>query len=307
MRFQQFEAGDRMPGQEQLQGFLEQPRRRGFGQQRGEARDRLGGGGFDSEAQLGRQPRGTQHAHRILAVARFRVADQAQQARLHVLVAAHVVAHREILDRVIQGIGSEIAAHRVVLDAAIDVVAQQAAAVVGLAVVVVVGAVGTEGGDLDDLAPIDHMRQAEAAADQAAIAEQRLDLLRGGVGGDIEILGLDPGQQVAHRTADQVAVETGLAQAVQHPQGALAHLLARDAVHVARDDAQLGDGFDCGCGGFGHALRPCRVLPWTGGRVASGRRGPLYYQARCPARAITGSVVQPTGFRPIPCSHRLEA
>ena len=91
---------------------------------------------------------------------------------LHVLEAADVVAHREILDGVIQRIGGEIAAYRVVLDAAVDVVAQQAAAFVQFAVAAAVVDVGAESRDLDDLAPEHDMGQAEAAADQPAVAEQ---------------------------------------------------------------------------------------------------------------------------------------
>ena len=83
-------------------------------------------------------------------------------------------------------------------------------------------------------------------------------------------------QQVAHRATDQVATEAGLPQSVKHAQGVRAHLLARDAMHVARDDVQAGGGRGCGCGGVGHALRPCRWVPGTGGRVARGRRGLLY-------------------------------
>ena len=47
--FQAVETRHRVAGQEQLQAFLEQPRRRRFGQQRRQPRDRLGGGGVDRE------------------------------------------------------------------------------------------------------------------------------------------------------------------------------------------------------------------------------------------------------------------
>ncbi|MCW0422840.1 hypothetical protein NB713_000783 [Xanthomonas sacchari] len=234
---QALEAGHAMAGQEQLEHFLEQPRRRGLGQQPGQPRDRLGGAGLDLEIELGRQAHRTQHAHRVLAVALLGVADQLHQPRLHILEAADVVAHREVLDGVVQGVAGEVAAHRIVLDAAVDVVADQAA-VVHLAVAAAVVDVGAEGGDLDDLAAVDHVGQAEAAADQATVAEQLLDLLGGGVGGDVEILGLDLDQQVADRAADQVGAEAGLAQPVQHAQGVGADVLARDGVLIARDRTQ---------------------------------------------------------------------
>ena len=47
------------------------------------------------------------------------------------------------------------------------------------------------------------VREAEAAADQAAVAEQALDLLGRRVGGDVEILRMAAEQQIAHGAADQ--------------------------------------------------------------------------------------------------------
>jgi len=48
------------------------------------------------------------------------------------------------------------------------------------------------------------MRQAKAPADDAAVAEQALDLTRRGAGGEVEILGSNPEQQVADTAAHQV-------------------------------------------------------------------------------------------------------
>ncbi len=257
MALQSLEAGHAVPGQEQLEYLLEQARRGGLFQQPGQARDRRGGGRLDPELELGRQAYRAQHAHRVLAVALLGVADQLHAPRQHVLEAADVVTHREILDGVIQGVAGEVAAQRIVLDAAIDVVTHQHA-VLDLAVAAAVVAVGAEGGDLDDLAAEHHVRQAEAAADQPAVAEQLLDLLRRGVGGHVEILGPPPHQQVADGAADQVGTEPGLAQAVEHTQRIGTDVLARDGVLVARDDAQgerrCNCGIDVGDSGWG-----CRV------------------------------------------------
>ena len=239
MGLQALEAGHRMPGQEQLEHLLEQARRGGLAQQRRQPRQRLRGGRLDAEVQLGRQPHRAQHPHRILAVARFRVADQAHRARLHVLVAADVVAYREILDRVVQRVAGEIATDRIVLDAAVDVVAHQPP-VLHLAVAAAVVAVGAEGGHLDDLAAVDHVGQAEAAADQPAVAEQALDLLGRGVGGHVEILRMHAQQQVAYRPADQVGAKAGLAQPVQHPQRVGTDVLARKDVLLAWNEVQDG-------------------------------------------------------------------
>ncbi|MNT23825.1 hypothetical protein D3C72_1592630 [compost metagenome] len=226
-----------MPGQEQLQDFLEQARRCGFVEQAGQLRDRCSGALFDLEAELGRQADRTQHAHRVFLVALHRVADELHQACLHVFEAAGVVTHREVLDGVVQGIAGEVAADGVVFDAAVHVVAHEHA-VFHLAVAAAVIDVGTEGGDFDDLAAEHNMGQAETAADQAAVAEQLLDLFGRGIGGHVEILGLAIDQQIAHRAADKVGAEAGIAQSIKHAQSVRADVLAGDRVLVARDDAQ---------------------------------------------------------------------
>jgi hypothetical protein len=76
------------------------------------------------------------------------------------------------------------------------------------------------------------------AADQAAVAEQLLDLLGRGVGGHVEILGLEPGQQVAYGAAHQAGAVAGLVQPVQHAHGIGRDAPTRDRVLVARDDPQ---------------------------------------------------------------------
>src|SRR5690606_6219667 len=145
-----------------------------------------------------------QHPHRILTVARFRIADQTHHAIGDIFEAADVVAYGKVFDGVVQRVRGEVAAHGIVLDAAVHVVAQYATIVVHFAIATAVIAVGAEGRDLDDLAPEHHVRQPEAASDQAAVAEQRLDLFRSGVGGHVEVLGMPADQQIADGAADQV-------------------------------------------------------------------------------------------------------
>ena len=48
------------------------------------------------------------------------------------------------------------------------------------------------------------VHQAEAAADDARAPEYAAHLLRRGIGGHVEVLGLEAEQQVAHRAADHV-------------------------------------------------------------------------------------------------------
>ncbi|EGD17373.1 hypothetical protein XGA_4032 [Xanthomonas hortorum ATCC 19865] len=82
------------------------------------------------------------------------------------------------------------------------------------------------------------MRQAEAAADQTTVAEQRFDFFRRGAGGDVEILGMPANQKVTDRAADQVGAKARFAQAIQHAQRVWADVLARDGVLIAWNDAQ---------------------------------------------------------------------
>jgi hypothetical protein len=55
----------------------------------------------------------------------------------------------------------------------------------------------------------------EAAADDEGAPEQALDLLRRGVGGDVEVLRLHAQQQVAHRAADDKGLEAGFLQGLR--------------------------------------------------------------------------------------------
>ena len=80
------------------------------------------------------------------------------------------------------------------------------------------GAHRAERGHLDDLAAEEHVREPEAPADEPAVAEGALDLLRQRAGRDVEVLRGNPEQQVAHAATDEESLVTGFAQAVQHAQ-----------------------------------------------------------------------------------------
>ncbi len=205
------------------------------------------------KAELRLEARRAQHAHRILAKARLRIADQPQRARRDVLRAADVVPEREVGDVVVERIGGEVAPPDILVDRAVDVVAQDAPGGIEAASASSASASPAASRDrpaarsasglgvssasscahrapaprrprdpppaaahrparrarrpkrrhLDDLAPEEHVRQTEAPADQAAVAEQPLHLLGQRIGGDVEILRLDADQQVAHAAADQ--------------------------------------------------------------------------------------------------------
>jgi hypothetical protein len=80
--------------------------------------------------------------------------------------------------------------------------------------------------------------QSEPAADQAAIAEQLLDLFRRGIGGDVEVLRVATDQQVADGATYQVGTKAGLAQPIQDAQRVGTDVAARDIVLVARNKPQ---------------------------------------------------------------------
>jgi len=167
-------------------------RRRNFLQQRRQTRDRLRGLRADFHVQLGGETHGAQHTHRVFAVARLWVTNQADNAVFKVTQAAGVITHGEVGHAVIQAVDGEVAALGVIFDGAEDVVAQQHAVDGLLGRVFVFDfflllVVTTEGGDLDDFRPKHHVRQTEAAAHQTAVAEQFAYLLRRGVGGDVEV------------------------------------------------------------------------------------------------------------------------
>ena len=68
-------------------------------------------------------------------------------------------------------------------------------------VVLAVIVMSAEGGDLDDFLAETDVNDPETAADDARIAKQGVNLLRGGIGGHVEVLGMVSQQQVAHSPA----------------------------------------------------------------------------------------------------------
>ena len=93
--------------------------------------------------------------------------------------------------------------------------------------------------DLDDLVAELDVREPEAAADDPAVAEQLLDLIRVGRRADVEVLGTARQEQVAHAAADEIRDVIELTQAVENLQRVGVDVAARDRVLGARDDARL--------------------------------------------------------------------
>ena len=224
----------RMARQQQLQHFLEQARRGHVLDQVREFADRRARLRVDAEAELGGEAHRAQHAHRVLAKTQGRIADDAHGLLAHVGEAAVVVEHGFVVRVVVQRVGGEIAPRRVLHPRAVDVVAQQPAVLVGFPAFA-----GAEGGHLDRLRAEQHVHQLEAPADQVRAPEQAVHLVRVRIGGDVEVLGNDAEQQVAHRAADDVAGVIVRAQDLAHLERAMADGTAGDAVLVAPVDPGL--------------------------------------------------------------------
>ena len=147
--------------------------------------------------------------------------------------------------------------------------------------------VRAEGGRLDDLRSEEHVGQAEAPADDAAVSEEPLDLLRRGAGDDVEVLRLEPEEQVPHAAADQVGRVIVAAQPLNDLRGV--------GIDLIRRNLHFGLGLSCppkNQQGFRSRDRSrkraaasrrdrtfaCRARAlWSasGGRFATGRAGAL--------------------------------
>ena len=245
----------RVAGLQQLDHLVEGARLRHVVEQRRHLLDRRARLRLDLEAELGREADGADDPHRVLAIARDRVADHSQQLLLGVLDAA-VVVDDDLLHRVVvHRVDGEVAPRRVLDLRPPDVVAQDAALGVddvalvdevlarGLLVAAHLLGVGggehrAEGRDLDHFreAPVlaaateDDVDDPEAPADDEGAPEQRLHLLGRGVGGDVEVLRAQADEQVAHRAADDVGLVAGVGERRDDLDGALVDERRVDAV-----------------------------------------------------------------------------
>lgn len=204
--------------------------------------DRLGAFRADAHIELGGKAHRAQHAYRIFAVAGFRIANQADNAILHILHAANVIADGKVGHAVVKAVNGEVAALGIFFDGAEDVVAQQHAVLAELRGDAIGGmpfVVTTEGGDFDNLRPEHDVSQAETAADQAAVAEQFTYLIRGRAGGDVEIFRLLAKQEVAYATADEIGFVARLVQSIEHLEGIITDIFAGNCMLFARDNRHM--------------------------------------------------------------------
>ena len=130
-----------------------------------------------------------------------------------------------------------------------DVVAANQEIVVGLGRVLF-GRFGhrvpPEGGDLDDLARAEeHVREAEAAADDAAVAEEGAHVLGARARRDVEVLRLAAEEQVADAAADEIRLEPGALEAA-HDLGGVGVDALFDERRVVALEAGAGVAFERG-------------------------------------------------------------
>nr|GEU28121.1 hypothetical protein [Tanacetum cinerariifolium] len=224
---QLLQARERVAAHEQLEHLVEHARGRHVVDQGRHQRDRRSGRRFDREFQLGGKAHHAQHAHRVFAVARLGLADDAQGFRADVLDAAVVVQHLPVGRVVVHGVDGEVAPHRVFRLRAEGVVAQDAAMfVLGR----VVGRGAAEGGHFQQVLAEHHVHDLEALADDEGAAEQLAHLFGRGVGGDVEVLRFHAQQQVAHGAAHHERFEARFLQGAGDAHRVIGQQLGVDAV-----------------------------------------------------------------------------
>ena len=89
---------------------------------------------------------------------------------------------------------------------------------------------GAKCGNLDDLIGKMEVGQPETPPDQAAIAEEPLDLPGSGIGNHVEVFRFTPQEEVADTAADQVGDKTVVLETIQYPEGIGAEHPARNGV-----------------------------------------------------------------------------
>ena len=104
---------------------------------------------------------------------------------------------------------------------------------------VVAGLRGAKRRDLDRFGAGMDVDEPEPAPDDEGAAEERLHLLGPGVGGDVEVLGLDAEQEVAHGAADDERLEAGFVQAPRDLDRAARQLRPADRMVAGAVDPGL--------------------------------------------------------------------
>ena len=93
---------------------------------------------------------------------------------------------------VVERVDGEVTTSRIFLERSVNVISQQSTRLASAGVLFGTLLVMTtaKGRDFDDFPPDSHMNDLKSASDDPGVAKALLDLLRGGIGGDVEVLGV---------------------------------------------------------------------------------------------------------------------
>ncbi len=236
-------------GSQNLVVLLEQPRLRALRNLAAVRADGVDEHRFDREV----EPRGERdcanHAHRVLAEPHVGIANGTHDAVSQIGEAVDVIDDRERPDVVEQRVDGEIAPERVFLGCAERVVVMDEMFAFGCRRIGRGHAVGhdffakrdltPECGDLDHLLAELHVRETESPADDPAIAEQFLDLIRMRRRADVEVFGMTTENQVADAAADEIRDVIELSQTVEDFERVGIDVSARDRMRLAPNDPRL--------------------------------------------------------------------
>ena len=132
---------------------------------------------------------------------------------------------------VIKRVAGEITAHGIFFHTAVSVVLHNPAVRILLHF-----AAAPKGRDLYGFRPDHDVYDLKASADDAASAENLMNLLRRRIGGDVEVFRLDAQQQVANRPADNISLKTFVMQTADNLFRRKTQHIRADVVSVERKD-----------------------------------------------------------------------
>jgi hypothetical protein len=195
---------------------------------------------FDGKSGSGGVTDYPDHSNGVLDEFFFRVSDAPDHAPAKVFESPHMVHEGKVGQIIENSINGNIPAEGVFDGRAERVFRFGLVSPVAVGVIKRIGA-PAESGDLDVLAPgkID-MGKAEAASDQAGVAEELPNLPGLGVGGHIKIFRSLSQEEVPNASPDQVGRESVVVKPVKDPQGIRIDTLSGYGVLLTRENQRRG-------------------------------------------------------------------
>ena len=186
-------------------------------------RNRRGGVFFHFKPKFARQPHGSQDADRVFLITFCRIADHHQLAVGNIADAVMEIDDFFFNRVVIKRVAGKITAHGIFFHAAVSVVFHNPAVRVLLHL-----AAAPEGRHLYGFRPDHDVNDLKTSADDAASAENLMNLFRRRIGGDVEVFRFDTQQQIANRPADNISLKTFVMQTADN-------LFRRKTQHIRAD------------------------------------------------------------------------